>query len=186
MPRRRRAGKLLVLVLIAAVAGTGLGVGIAALSRESDGTGGPAASAREGQSAAEAPAASRGHLRVRVLGAALHPAGTLSGQRRRRARVTVRVSAENRGGGAVTPDRPVLLVAGARIRTDSTADSPRTHLSEVPAGETAAVTLRFETGGDVTTTLTRERRARLLLAGQALSVQVRIEDPITVSDPGSP
>lgn len=186
MLRRRRAGKLLVLVLIAAVAGTGLGVGIAALSRESEGTGGPATSSRGAQSAAEAPAPSRGNLRVRVLGAVLHPAGTLSGQRRRRARVTVRVSAENRGGGVVTPDRPVLLVAGQRITTDATADSPRTHLSAMPASETRAVTLRFEVGGDVTTTLTRERSAELLLAGQTLGVRVRIGDPITVSDAGSP
>jgi hypothetical protein len=186
MPRRRRAGKLLVLVLIAGVAGTGLGLGIAALTRESDGTGGPAASSNGDRTASEAPAAPRGNLRLRVLGAVLHPAGTLSGQRRRRARVTVRVSAENRGGGVVTPARPVLLVAGARIPTDATADSPRTHLSAVPASETATVTLRFEVGGDVTTTLTRERRARLLLAGQTLRLRVGIGDPITVSDAGSP
>ena len=173
-------------MLIAVVAGTGLGVGIAALSRDSNDDAPPGSQTAGGSSTAAtgppAGPASPGDLRVRVLGAILHPAGTELGQQRRRARVTVRVTAANRGDRRVTPERPTLLVAGERVQTDASADSPRTHLSDVAPGETAAVTLRFETAGDVTTTLTRERRARMLLAGQTRSFGVKISAPITLSD----
>ena len=187
MMRRRGWGKLGTLVLIAVVAGTGLGVGIAVLSRERDSTdppGGQAAGGNESTatSAAQPPAAPSDTLRVRVLGAILHPAGTESGQRRRRARITVRVRAENRGQTPVTPARPALLVAGQEVHTDASADSPRTHLSDVPPGETAGVTLRFETAGDVTTTVMQDRRARMLIAGRTVSFGVKIAPPITLSD----
>lgn len=176
--RRRRWGKLLALVLIAGVGGTVLGVGIAALSGGGDDTATTPSPSATPDTSASAP----GRLRLQVLGAVLHPAGTELGQRRRRARVTVRIQADNRTGRAVVPDRPALLVSGERVETDDTADSPRTHIDNVPAGETVAVTLRFETAGDVTTTITRERRARLSLGGQTRSISVTIGDPVSVSD----
>lgn len=187
--RQGRWGKLLTLVLIAGLVGTVLGVGIAMLSREGNGT---ASSPPEAEttgddppstSAGQVPAESSAQLLVRVLGSILHPAGTESGQQRRRARVTVRVRVENRGERVVTPARPTLLVAGERIPSDPSADSPRTHLGDVAPGQSAAVTLRFEVAGDVTTTIMAERRARIRLAGRTLSFGVTIAPPISVSQP---
>lgn len=185
--QRRGVGRLLSLVLIAGVAGTGLGVGIAVLSRddgESDVPASPEEANATPTTAAPAPAApaAPGQLGVRVLGALLRPAKTESGQARRRARLNVRVRAENQGDSAVTPERPVLLVANRQIRTDSNADSPETNFGAIPPGESATVTLRFETGGDATTALQQQGRARLSIAGVTRSFSVRVGDPVSEPD----
>jgi len=115
-----------------------------------------------------------GQVNVRVLGAILHPAGTADGKRRRRARLTMRVRAVNESGGAVTIAPPVLAVGSVRIHTDAAA----TRLGELAAGETKAVTLRFELQGEATEKVTIDRRARLGIAGRALAFRLRIGSPV--------
>lgn len=114
---------------------------------------------------------------VQVLDAVLHPASSASGQRRRRARLSVRIRAENQGRSAVTPARPVLIVGEVRTRTDSNADSPRTSMGSLEPGAIVTVALRFEVAGDVTTRLTDARRARIRVAGRSRNITVKLGEP---------
>ena len=124
------------------------------------------------------PAGALGQVEVRVLGAILRPAGTPDGQQRRRARLTMRVQAVNKGNEAVAVGRPVLAVGKVRIRTDTAAQTADPQLGEVGAGTTKAATLRFELAGDATEKITIDRRARINLAGQSLPFRVRIGAPV--------
>ena len=119
-----------------------------------------------------------GQVNVRVLGAILHPAATADGKRRRRARLTMRVRAVNESGGAVTIAAPVLAVGSVRIRTDAAAETAATRLGELAAGETKAVTLRFELQGEATEKVTIDRRARVVIAGRSLAFRLRIGSPV--------
>jgi len=119
-----------------------------------------------------------GQVNVRVLGAILHPAATADGQRRRRARLTMRVRAVNESGGAVTVTAPVLAVGSVRVRTDPAADTDATRLGELAAGETKAVTLRFELQGEATEKVTVDRRARVAIAGRVLAFRLRVGAPV--------
>lgn len=114
---------------------------------------------------------------VQVLDAVLHPASSASGEQRRRARLSVRIRAENQARSAVTPARPVLIVGEVRTRTDSSADSPGTSIGTLEAGEIVTVTLRFEVAGDVTTQLTDARRARIRVAGRSRNITVKLGEP---------
>ena len=107
-------------------------------------------------------------VRVRILGAVVHAASSPSGIRRQRARVAIRVRAENTGTSTVTLARPTLTAAGVSIKTDPSADAPGTNFGPLGAGETQTVTLRFETAGALTAALTTERRGRLRIAGRTL------------------
>lgn len=122
-----------------------------------------------------------GQVNVRVLGAILHPAGTADGKRRRRARLTMRVRAVNESGGAVTIAAPVLAVGSVRIPTDAAAETAATRLGELAAGETKAVTLRFELQGEATEKVTIDRRARLAIAGRALAFRLKVGAPVEPS-----
>jgi len=125
-----------------------------------------------------------GQVNVRVLGAILHPAATADGKRRRRARLTMRVRAVNESGGAVTIAAPVLAVGSVRIRTDAAAETAATRLGELAAGETKAVTLRFELQGEATEKVTIDRRARVVIAGRALAFRLRIGSPVEPPEAG--
>jgi hypothetical protein len=184
--RGRGRGRLIGLVVLALVVGTALGVGIALLSRGgADDT--PATVATAGRSATVAAApASAAALRVQVLGAVLRPAATASGQRRRRARLSVRVRADNGGLRSVAPARPRLLVAGVRVPTDPRADSPRTNFGAIAPGAAATVTLRFEVDGNTTTTLTEERRAQLLIAGRTRGFSLKVGRSVPADETAAP
>lgn len=184
MPRRERArlllrglAKLVVVVCAAGAVGVGLGIGLAELSGD-DAPPAPAVTADTTPTAASTtPATTPGDpladVHVKIFGAILHPAGTPEGTRRRRARLTVRVRAENRGATSVTLERPVL-VAGESVATDPRADTPETHFGPLAAGQSQTVSLRIETTGAVTAELTSTRRAQLRIAGRSLTVAVRI------------
>jgi hypothetical protein len=156
----RGLAKLVAVVVVAAGVGIALGVAFAKLSDDGD---------RD----------PLGQVRVRVLDdAVLRLAGTPSGRQRQRARLTVRIRAANDGERRVALARPTLLVGDARLQTDPSADGPDTRLGSLEAGETAVVTLRFEVARTVTTQLTTQRRARILVADRTLPVSVEVGDPV--------
>lgn len=209
MPRRERArlllrglAKLLAVVVAAGAIGVLLGIGLAALTGDDDvpppaalGTGAttppttpatssvPAATAT-GTTPRASPSSALAKVRVRVLGTVLHAASTPSGIRRQRARVVVRVRAENTGATAVTLGRPTLTAAGASVRTDPAGDAPRTHFGPFAAGETQAVSLRFETAGRLTAQLTSVRDGQLRIAGRTVPVFVTVGSPLRSSAQG--
>lgn len=185
MPRRERArlllrglAKLLVVVCAASAVGVGLGIGLAELSGD-DAPPTPAFPADTTSTAASTtPATTPGDpladVRVKIFAAVLHPDTTSEGTRRQRARLTVRVRAENQGATSVTLERPVLAAAGERVATDPEADTPETHFGPLAAGESQTVSLRIETAGAVTAELTSTRRAQLRIAGRSLTFAVRV------------
>jgi len=118
------------------------------------------------------------NVEVRVLGAVLRPAGTPSGVQRRRSRITMRVRAENRGAQAVEIDLPVLHVGSVRIRPDSNVLTPADRFGSVAARAAKAVTLRFELVGDATDKATRDRRARVEIAGRSQPLRIKIGPPV--------
>jgi len=120
-------------------------------------------------------------VQLRVLGAILHTAATPSGRRRQRARLIMRVRAQNSGENSVTLDDPILRVGSVRIRLDRAANPPETQLGTIAAGDTKSVTLRYELSGDATPKVTRDRRARLDIGGQSLSLRVRVGAPVRPS-----
>ncbi len=126
-----------------------------------------------------APSGPLARVRVRVLGAILHPAGTADGKRRRRARLTLRVRAINEGPTPLAIETPLLGIGAVRIRTDSAAETDATRFGELAAGETKAVTLRFELQGEATEKITIDRRARLNIAGRSVAFRLRLGQPVT-------
>lgn len=113
---------------------------------------------------------------VRVLDARLFTDDTPSGRRRQNARVTVRLRAENAGSERVTLERPALRVGSVRVRPDpGAARGARFH--PLAAGAAQTVTLRFAVNGDATPKLVRDRRARILIAGQSVALRVKVRAP---------
>lgn len=183
MPRRERArlllrglAKLLAVVLVAGAVGVLLGIGLSKLTGD-DKAPAPAAPPSTGTTTSadptrprttSVPAAPLAKVRVRILGAVLHAASSPSGTRRQRARLAVRVRAENTGTTTVTLARPTLTAAGISIKTDPQADALTTNFGPLAAGETQTVTLRFETAGAQTAALASERRGQLRIAGRTL------------------
>ncbi len=167
--------KLFWVVAIAGGVGLVVGVGVSQLSGGENSVDPSVAPSHSTTRPVPAPP---GQVRVRVLDVVLHPAGTLDGQRRKRARVNARIEAENRGANALSAARPTLLVGATRTKTDSGADAPGTHFAALAPGQKAKVTLRFEVGGAVTAQLTSERRARISIAGHTLGIPIKIGDPI--------
>ncbi len=197
----RGLGKLAAVVVLAGGAGIVLGIGLSALTGDDDGprpSGGAGATQADDSTASVAsppsvartsttastptPTPRARKVRVTVLGAVLHPAGTPSGQSRQRARLGVRLRVENTAERLVTPPRPVLLVGAARVRFEQRpGDARNTRLGSIGAGKTIDVTLQFEVAGTVTEQLRNDRRARIRIAGRSLYVPVRIGSPVTPS-----
>lgn len=125
-----------------------------------------------------APEKPANDVQVRVISAILHPASSPSGRSRKRARVSVHVRVTNRGSRRFAPKRSVLVSAGKRLSTDPAQDTAETQLGSLAPGETADVTLRFETAGEVTQRLRDDLRARLLIAGKTLSATVKVGSPV--------
>ena len=174
-------GGLAQLVLVAVIAGgigAVVGFGLSRLSNDGDGVA-PAVKPPSAQTQTQTAPASPGRVDVRVIDSVLHPASSASGQRRRRARLSVRIRAENRGQNAVTPARPTLIVGEARKQTDPSADSPRTSMGSLASGEIVNVTLRFEVAGDVTTQLAGTQRARIRVAGRSRTIAIKVGTPVT-------
>ncbi len=108
-----------------------------------------------------------------VLDARLFTDATPSGRQEQRARVTVRVRAENAGEERATLDPPVLRVGSVRIP----ADPAGAQFGPLGPGTNQTVTLRFELTGEATPKVVRDRRARILIAGQSLAMRVKVQAP---------
>ena len=193
---------LVVLVLIAGGVGVALGMGLAALSGSDEpaatDVGGTATTATEAvrapqattpaQTAAAAPAATTtatpppvsttttpaaARVSASVLDARLFTDSTPSGRQEQRARVTVRIRAANPGPERATLDPPVLRVGSVRIP----ADPEGARFEPLGPGTSQTVTLRFELAGEATPKVVRDRRARILIAGQSLPMRVKVQAP---------
>ena len=125
----------------------------------------PKTSARDG-SAQLAPE----QVRVTVVSAILHPAALPSGQRRRRARLSVHIKVHNSGTKGVVLARPALLAARQHVRT-------RSRGGLLPARSTLDTTVRFETKGAVTDELRKEKRGRILVAEHSYPIAVKVGSP---------
>jgi len=113
-----------------------------------------------------------------VLGARLFTDDTPSGAREQRARVTVRIRAENAGGESVTLARPILRIGSVRIATDPDAEGlPGSRFAALRAGVAQTVTLRFSLAGEATPKVVRDRRARVLIAGRSVPMRVKLRAP---------
>lgn len=181
--------KCAVVIVVSGGIGALIGVGLSELTSDGGRADAPAATApasgSDVRNAAAPPVAPKPvNLHVVVRDAVLHPAGTLDGERRRRARLTVRVAAQNRGDSVITPTRPVLVTSGTRTPADPQADGPGTKLGPLAPGESAAVTLRFETAGDATTKLSDQRRARVEIGGQTVALDITLGNPVAVDAGG--
>lgn len=177
VPRRQRARSLLralvrLVAVLAVVGSAGLATGVA-LSRLGD-EDDPAA--RTGVTTAGEGA--QAQVGLRVLGAVLHPAATPSGRQRKRARLILRLQAQNSGRRNLDLGSPVLAVGDTRIDLDRAAETPGTRFGELAPGETRGITVRFELAGTVTAQVTRDRRARVVVADRSLPVRVTIGDPV--------
>ena len=121
---------------------------------------------------APATAAPQATVRVTVLDARLFTNAAPSGTQEQPGRMTVRVRAENPGPRTSLLLRPTLRVGTARVPPDpaSDADWPES----LASGASQTVTLRFTLQGEATPKVVRDRRARILIAGQSVPMRVRV------------
>jgi hypothetical protein len=113
-------------------------------------------------------------VRVKVLDARLFTDKTPSGTREQRARVTVRIRIEDTGAGRLTLTRPTLRVGRVRIPAVADAHAPGSRSDPLRPGVAQTVTLRFALAGEATPKVVRDRRARVLIAGRSVAVQVKV------------
>lgn len=191
----RDLAKLAALVLVAGGIGLVLGTVLAQLSDDGGpaaigaGTGPqPAATTSTATAVARPPATATAtattpgapphpldSVRVTVLDARLFTDAPPSGGQEQPARMTVRIRAENAGDERVTVEVPTLRVGKVRIP----ADAAGARFDPLPAGAGQTVTLRFALDGEATPKVVRDRRARILIAGQSLAMRVKIRAPST-------
>lgn len=157
------------MVAVVGSAGVATGVALSRLGDEHDPA--PSGSTTAGEGA-------QAQVRLRVVGAVLHPAATPSGRQRKRARLILRLQAHNPGQRALDAGGPALTVGDARIDVDRAAATAGARFGQLAPGESKAITVRFELAGAVTAQVTQERRARVVVADQSLPVQVKIGDPV--------
>ncbi len=195
--------KFLALVLVAGGVGVALGMGLTQVSADNEPAGGGSATGDGATStaittttppapvpAAPAPTSSTttppittapsvapkplAQVRLSVLDARLFTDETPSGAREQRARVTMRIRAENAGTARVTLQRPILRVGSVRVPADSDARTPGSAFEPLAAGSKQIVTLRFSLAGEATPKVVRDRRVRVLVAGQSLATRVKV------------
>ena len=174
----RSLAKLAALVLAAGAIGVALGTALVTLS--SDGEPARTEPAVETQPTVETPTAAASApatqgVRVSVIGARLFTDEAPSGDEEQRGRMTVRVRAQNAIDRRVTLKPPILRVGSVRIA----ADDAGAQLGPLAAGATQTVTLRFALAGEATPKVVRDRRARILIAGQSLPMRVKVRAPST-------
>jgi len=194
--RRFLLGLIRFLALVTVAGGIGVALGMV-LSRVSDdkapagavgartGTAAPPATAAAptatAPTTATAPSAApdaQAEVRLSVLDARLFTDDTPSGAREQRARVTVRMRAENAGGESVTLARPILRIGSVRIATDPDAEGLLgSRFAALRAGVAQTVTLRFSLAGEATPKVVRDRRARVLIAGRSVPMRVKLRAP---------
>ena len=196
-PRRSRRfllGLIRFLALVTVAGGIGVALGMALARVSDDKAPAGAVGARTGTSAPPATAAAptatapttatsaapdpQAEVRLSVLDARLFTDDTPSGAREQRARVTVRIRAENAGAGSVTLARPILRIGSVRIATDPDAEGlPGSRFAALRPGVAQTVTLRFSLAGEATPKVVRDRRARVLIAGRSVPMRVKLRAP---------
>ncbi len=177
--------KLLALVVVAGGVGVALGMGLSKLSGNDDpaSLAGPTATTATTPrtsttyTTARKPAKRLAQVRVSVLGARLFTDETPSGRQEQRARMTVRVRAENAGRRTVTLKQPTLGVGSARVAPEPDADASGATSEPLAAGEIKTVTLRFALAGEATPKVVRDRRARIFVAGRSVPMRVKLRAP---------
>jgi len=196
--RRFLLGLIRFLALVTVAGGIGVALGMV-LSRVSDdkapaGAVGARTQTAAPPAAAAAPAATapttatapsaapdapgQAEVHLSVLDARLFTDDTPSGAREQRARVTVRIRAENAGAESVTLARPILRIGSVRIATDPDAEGlPGSRFAALRPGVAQTVTLRFSLAGEATPKVVRDRRARVLIAGRSLPMRVKLRAP---------
>jgi len=116
---------------------------------------------------------------VSVLSTVLRPAATPAGRRKHAARVSVRLRVANRGSRRLNLERTVLRSGDGTLAYDrAQSDAAGSLLRPVDPGASADGTLRFEPRSAFTERLVRGRRARLDIAGQTVSLTVKIGRPV--------
>jgi len=178
--------KFLALVVVAGGVGVAIGMGLLKLSGDDD----PTPDADPTPTTATTPRTSTtfttasmrakrlAGVRVSVLDARLFTDETPSGAREQRARMTVRMRAENAGGESVTLARPILRIGSVRIATDPDAEGlPGSRFAALRPGVAQTVTLRFSPAGEATPKVVRDRRARVLIAGRSVPMRVKLRAP---------
>lgn len=107
--------------------------------------------------------------RVDILSARLGRASPQTG----RARLVVRARVTNRGDGPLEPESPVLVSGDDEVALDDAGAGIGQLLDTLASGETAVGALRFQLPADVTRRVTRDRRARLRIAGRNVALKPR-------------
>ena len=135
----------------------------------------PAVTAAAPPARAEASA----QVRVRVLDALLRMYAPPSGRYEQPSEMTVRLQIENLGEQRVTLERPTLGVGSVRIDADPEFEpgSPGGGLSPLETGESRSVSVLFALTGEATPKVVRDRRARILVAGQFVPMRVELRAP---------
>ena len=125
------------------------------------------------------PSPPRSTLRVSVLDARLFREASSSGREERRARMTVRIRAENPGRQRQTLDPPSLRVGSLKVQADAAAGAAGTGMETLEAGAARNVTLQFSLAGEVAPMVLRSRRARIFIADRLIGMRVKVRDPST-------
>ncbi|MDX6691907.1 MAG: hypothetical protein QOG15_3364 [Solirubrobacteraceae bacterium] len=160
--RRRVLVKVVVAVVGSLLAGAAIGLAFAALTGD------------DGPSTKVAGAA----VRVQIVSAIMHPAGTAKGRARQRARLSVHARVINTTSSETTFERPRLQSGAALLGIDRNAVQPAgALLRPIAPGSTADGVLRYETAGDLTRRLASRRRATLRIAGRTMAITVIIGSP---------
>ena len=192
--------KFLLVVVVSVSVGAGLGIGLSELGGRGASDNPPVAG---GPSSAAPPPAQDGATgttgvgdpkratvadppqapRIRVLSNSLRSAITASGQRRRRARLVVRVRVTARAD-ATDLGVPRLISGDNDIEVDPDGKNAAGPLLEpIAAGRSATGDLRFETAGDLTDRLVSQQRATLRMAGRSVSLTIDAGDAETAAAP---
>lgn len=171
----RGLAKFLAVAALAGGVGAVLGVGIAELTGDGD----PVRSSEPGRpTTAVRPS---GGVDIQVLSSVFRPATSASGRARNRARMSVRLRATNGTDRALSLRNAVLVVDGREVGPDPRAarvsQSAARLLRPIRAGRRATGELRFEVAGGTTSSLRRERRARLRIAGTNQSLGLTFDEP---------
>jgi hypothetical protein len=120
-----------------------------------------------------APKAAAGTLKVTVLSAKFKPATTVSGRKRKRARLTMRLSVRNTAKRTSTLGSAFIAFARNHVKRDPNATRAAAALGNpIKAGKAANGELRFETVGSTTTRLKAAKSARLRVNGQTLTFTI--------------
>lgn len=122
-------------------------------------------------------------IRLQVFSAVVHPAGTPSGRRRSRARLSVHVRVTNRRTIALNALKPAVISGRLRIAGAPRVGSGRTLLVPIAIGARGQGRIRFETAGPVTRGMLSTHRVRIRVAGVAMTVPLTIGRPVSHKAP---